>query len=145
MIASDSQGAPQFVKMSARGGEEGGKVVVGSVVRRRAEDVVEEMAAIAEVERARMFAPPPPTPTYAGGFAFSLRRPIPHRKVINPVPPPSPEEVKIAAVRRREFEEGEAYLLEKARRLASRPRSPTPPRMADDHYDLARWAFRRGL
>ena len=129
--------------MSTRGGKE--VVIVGSVARRQSGDVVREMAEIAEVEKARMTAPAPPTPTYAGGFTYSQRRPRPHRKPINPVPPPSPEEARIAAVRRREFEEGEAHLLEEARRLASRPRSPTPPRKPDDHYDLARWAFRRGL
>ena len=121
------------------------KIVVGTVVRRRNEEVVAEMAEIAKHERARMFAQAPPAPPYYGRFAYSERRPVRHQKPINPVPPPSPEEARVAAVRRREFEEGEAHLLDEARRLANRPRTPTPPRKADDHYDLARWAFRRGF
>ena len=143
MTVSSSQGAPNSSVMSARGEETEERSVVGSVVRRRNEDVVEEMAAIARVERARMTAPAPPSPVYAGGFTYSQRRPRPHRKPINPIPPPSPEEVRVAAVRQREFEAGEAYLLEEARQLAGRPRTPTPPRKPDDHFDLARWSIRR--
>ena len=118
---------------------------MGSVVRRRNKDVVEEMAEFAKVDRARMTAPAPPTPIFAGGFRYSQRRPRPHRKPINPVPPPSPEEVRVAAVRQREFAAGEAHLLEEARQIASRPRTPTPPRKVDDHYDLAKWSLRRGF
>ena len=131
------------VEMSTRGEETEGRTVVGSVVRRRARDVVEEMAKIAEVDRARMTAPAPPAPVFAGGFRYSQRRPRPHRKPINPVPPPSTEELRVAAVRQREFEAREAHLLEEARRIVSRPRTPTPPRKEDDHYDLARWSVRR--
>ena len=138
-----SKGPLNSTNMSARGEKTVEKAVVGSVVRRQSEDVVEEMAVIARVERARMTAPAPPTPTYAGGFTYSQRRPRPHRKPINPVPPPSPEEVRVAAVRQREFEAGEAHLLEEARQLAGRPRTPTPPRKVDDHFDLARWSIRR--
>ena len=131
--------------MSAR---EERKLVVGTVVRRPSEEVVEEMAAIARHDRARMVAQasPTPSPTPCPG-QYSHVRPIRHRtrKPINPVPPPLPEEARVAAVRRREFEAGEAHLLEEGRRLVDRPRTPTPPRRADDHYDLARWAFRRGF
>ena len=116
---------------------------MGSVARRQSGDVVREMAEIAEVEKARMTAPAPPTPTYAGGFRYSQRRPRPHRKPINPIPPPSPEQLRVAAVRQREFAAGEAHLLEEARRLARRPRTPTPPRRSDDHYDLEKWSRRR--
>ena len=137
------------------------KVVVGTVVRRRNDEVVKEMASIARDDRARMSAQAeeaaefsrrevarmtaqtPSTPLYPGRFRGGRRRCL--RQPINPVPPPSPEEAQVAAVRRREFEEGEAYLLERARRSADRPRTPTPPRKDDDHYDLARWAFRRGF
>ena len=129
--------------MSAR--EDAKRVVVGTVVRRRSEDVVREMAEIAVHERARMTARAPPAPPYPGRFEWSRLRPIRHVKPINPIPPPSPEEAAIAAVKRREFEAEEARILEKARRSADRPRTPTPPRKSDDHYDLARWAFRRGL
>ena len=146
MIASfRRKGSLNSSSMSARGEETEGGAVVGSVVRRRNEDVVEEMAAIARIERARMTAPAPPTPIYAGGFRYSQRRPRPHRKPINPVPPPSPEEVRVAAVRQREFAAGEAHLPEEARRIADRPRTPTPPRRVDDHYDLAKWSLRRWL
>ena len=129
--------------MSAR---EERNTVVGTVVRRPTEEVVEEMAAIARHDRARMVAQasPTPTPTPCPG-SYSRRRPVRHRKPINPVPPPLPEEARVAAMRRREFEAGEAHLLEEAGRLVDRPRTPTPPRKPDDHYDLARWAFRRGL
>ena len=132
--------------MSARKVSE--KVVVGTVVRRRGEEVVAEMAEIAKVDRARMAAQAaqsltkPPHPRRA---EWSRLRPIRLVRPINPIPPPSPEEVVAAAVKRREFEEGEAWILKEADRLASRPRSPTPPRKEDDHYDLAKWAFRRGF
>ena len=145
MSISRASGPLNSSGMSARGGETEGKAVVGSVVRRRAEDVVEEMAAIAKVERARMTAPPPPTPIYAGGFRYSQRRPRPHRKPINPVPPPSPEEARVAAARGRQLAEEEAFLLEAAERWGSRPRRPAPPNRNDDPYDLAKWASRRGL
>ena len=118
-------------------------VVMGSVARRRSEDVLREMAEIAEFEKARMTAQAPPTPAYPGRFAYSQRRPHPHRAPINPVPPPSPEQLRVAAVRQRENAAGEAHLLEEAERLARRPRTPTPPRRSDDHYDLAKWSRRR--
>ena len=138
------------------------RVVVGTVVRRRSEEVVEEMAGIAmndrarmsaqveeaaEIarrEKARMTAQAPPTPLYSGRFRDGQRR-CRLRQPINPVPPPPPEEARVAAVIRRELEEGEARILERARQWADRPRTPTPPREEDDHYDLARWAFRRGF
>ena len=145
MTVSSSQGAPNSSVMSARGEETEERSVVGSVVRRRNEDVVEEMAAIARYERARITAPAPPPPVYAGGFRYSQHRPRPHRKPINPVPPPSPEEARVAAIRQREFAAGEAHLLEEAGQIANRPRTPTPPRSVDDHYDLAKWSFRRRL
>ena len=145
--------------MSAK---KGPKAVVGTVVRRRNDEVVVEMAEIAKYdrarmsaqaeeaaefarrERARMTAQAPPTPLYPGRFRENQRR-CRLRQPINPVPPPSPEEAQIAAIRRREIEEEEAHLLERVGRWANRPRTPTPPRKDDDHYDLARWAFRRGF
>ena len=127
--------------MSTR--ENAEKVVVGTVARRRCEDVVAEMAEIAESERARMFARAPPTPPYPGRFIYSQRRPVRHVKPINPAPPPDPEQVRVAAIRLREEAAGEAYLLEEASRLARRPRTPTPPRAEDDVYDLARWSRQR--
>ena len=137
------------------------RVVVGTVVRRPKEEVVEEMARIAvedkarmsaraeetaeaaKRERARMSAHAPPTPLYSGRFREQRRcRP---RQPLNPLPPRTPEEARCAAVRRRELEEEEAHLLERVGRWANRPRAPTPPRRDDDHYDLARWGVRRGL
>ena len=119
-------------------------VGVGSVMRRRSEDVVKEMAEIARWDRARMVAQasPTPTPTPCPG-RYSQRRPTRHRKPINPAPPPEPEQVRVAAIRAVEVAEREAYLLEEADRLIRRPRTPTPPRKQDDHYDLAKWSRQR--
>ena len=136
------------------------KVVVGTIVRRPSQEVVQEMARIAVCERARisaraeesaeaartekarMTAQAPPTPLYPGRYQDGQnRRP---RQPINPTPLPSPEEVQLAAIRRREHKAAEAHIVEEGRRLMERPRTPTPPRRSDDHFDLARWAFRRG-
>ena len=135
------------------------KPIVGTVVRRPSEEVVSEMARIAvndrarmsaqaeeaaefaKRERARMSAQAPETPLYPGRFREERR----HRQPLNPLPPRTPEEARVAAIRRREVEEEEANLLERIGRWANRPRAPTPPRRDDDHYDLARWAVRRGL
>ena len=132
--------------MSAR--EDAGRFVVGTVVRRRSEEVVEEMAELAKGDKARRVAQASPTPTVViRPGRYSARPPIRHRarRPINPAPPPSPEEARVAAIRRVEMEAAEAYLLEEGRRLIDRPRTPTPPRKADDPYDLARWSFRRGF
>ena len=133
--------------MSAPRREEARKVVfVGSVARRPSVEVVEEMAALARQEKARMTAPVPPTPQIPGRFEFSRRRPVPHRRPINPVPPTSPErEFRVTAVTKRDHDAREAYLLEEAEKLARRPRTPTPPRQANDYYDLARWSQQRWI
>ena len=131
--------------MSAR--EDAERFAVGTVVRRRSEEVVEEMAKLAEGEKARMVAQASPSPTVIIHLdRYSARPPIRHRarRPINPAPPPSPEEIQVAAIRRREHRAAEAHILEEGRRLMERPRTPTPPRRADDPFDLARWAFRRG-
>ena len=64
-------------------------VGIGSVKRRQSADVVKEMAEIAKGDIARMVAQasPTPTPTPSPG-RYSQRRPIKHRKAINPVPAP---------------------------------------------------------
>ena len=133
--------------MSAREKKGAREVVfVGSVVRRPNVEVVEERAALARQDRARMTAPIPPAPQTPGRFWFSRRPPLPHRAPINPVPPASPgrsRTVQIAAVSTRDHDEREAYLLEEAEKLARRPRTPTPPRSEDDHYDLAKWSRQR--
>ena len=117
--------------------------VVGSVARRPTSEVVEEMAALAAVERARMTAPQPPTPEFPGRFEYSQRRPRPLRRGINP----APQVFRVASIRdardSRDHEERERYLLEEAERIARRPRTPTPPRRDDNFYDLARWSVRR--
>ena len=119
-------------------------VYVGSVVRRPSAEVVEEMAALAVRDKQRMTAPIPPAPQNPGRFRYSRLPPLPHRRPINPVPPASPErEVRVAAILTRGRDEREAFLMEEAEKLARRPRSPTPPRRADDHYDLAKWSRQR--
>ena len=119
-------------------------VGVGSVARRPSVEIVEEMAEIARGEKARMVAQaaPTPTPTPCPG-QYSRRRPIKHRKPLNPAPPPEPEFVRVAAIRATEDAEREAYLLEEGDRLIRRPRTPTPPRKTNDHYDLAKWTRQR--
>ena len=138
------------------------KVVGGTVVRRQTEEVVAEMARIAMYDKARMSAQAeetaevarrekarmtvqvPPTPLYPGRYRDG-QRPRRLRPPINPIPPPSPEQARVAAVRGRQLQEEEARLLKDAERWADRPRTPATPRCKDDHYDLARWASRRGL
>ena len=119
-------------------------VKVGCVARRRSADVVEEMAEIAKGERARMVAQaaPTPTPTPTPG-RYSQRRPVKLRKPINPVPPPSPEQLRVAAVRRRKHDEEEERFLDEVQRMVGRPRTPTPPRAGEDPYGFAQWAQRR--
>ena len=130
--------------MSTR--EDAGKVVVGAVMRRRSEEVVEEMAEIAKGEKTRMAAqaaqalPRPPRQCKA---EWSDLRPIRLRKPINPVPPPSPEQLRVAAVKRREHIEEEKRFLDKVERVVGRPRTPTPPRAGEDPYGFAQWAQRR--
>ena len=122
-----------------------GAVVVGAVVRRRPEEVVREMAEIAKCDRARMAAQAEqalPRTLHLRETRWSGRRPIKWRQ-INPVPPPSPEERQIAAVRQRERAEEEKQFLENEARIFGRPRTPTPPRKGEDPYGFAKWAQRR--
>ena len=117
------------------------KVAVGGVVRRPSSEVVREMAALAEVEKARMTAPAPPTVQFPGRFSYSQRRP---RKLHRPINPAPPETFQVAAMRSSwDSDERERYLLEAAEEAARRPRTPTPPRQPDDHFDLARWSIQR--
>ena len=119
-------------------------VKVGCVARRRSADVVAEMAEIAKIERARLVAQaaPTPTPTPTPG-RYSQRRPVKLRKPVNPVPSPSPEQRRVAAVRRRKHDEEEKFFLDDAQRRIGRPRTPTPPRAGEDPYGFAQWAQRR--
>ena len=148
---------PTAPAMSAQRRE---KVVVGTVVRRPSEEVVEEMARIAvndrarmsaraeetaeaaRIEKARMTAQAPPTPLYPGRYQDGQhrRRPSPP---INPAPTPSPERLRVAAVRRREYDEEERRFIDGLERRVGRPRTPTPPRTGTDPYGFAQWAQRR--
>ena len=119
---------------------EGTKRGLEWVVRRPAAEVVAEMAALARQDRAKMTAPIPPTPRPPGRFWISRRPPLP--PPINPCTPASPERrrsVRVAAVSANAHQEREALLLKEAEEAARRPRTPSPPRRDDDHYDLARW------
>ena len=116
--------------------------------RRPTAKVVEEMAALARQDKARMTTPIPPTPQPPGRFWVARRPPLPPRPPINPYAPASPERlrsVRVAAVSAREHQEREAFLLKEAEEAARRPRTPSPPRHDEDYYDLARWSRRRWL
>ena len=141
-VASVTRALKKSSAMSARKVNE--KVVVGTVVRRRCEEVVAEMAEIAKYDKARMVAVATPTPTPTPGLGqYSRDRPIKHRRPINPVPPPSPEQLQVAAVKRREHAEEERRFLDNEERIFGRPRAPTPPRAGEDPYGFAKWAARR--
>ena len=122
---------------------------VGSVIRRPAAEVLEEMEVLAREDRRKISTPIPPAPRPPGRFWITRRPPLPPRPPpINPYIPPSPdraEVARVAAVRARAHEESEAYLLAKADAAAAVPREPSPPRAEDDHYDLAKWSRRRWL
>ena len=135
--------APIFIRHSpSKKMSQKEKVVVGSVARRPNSEVVEEMAAIAVEERRRMTTPAPPAPEYPGKFIYSRRRPRPLHRPLNPAPPE--HAFQVAAMRTSwECDERERYLLEAAEKAARRPRTPTPPRQPDNHYDLARWSVLR--
>ena len=123
------------------------------VIRRPKAEVLEEMAALARQDRARMTAPIAPAPRPPGRFWID-RRP-PQRPPINPFIPVSPErplDAHVAAVRAQARKEEEKASLEREEELrawayehAARPRTPSPPREAEDHYDLARWNRQRWI
>ena len=123
------------------------------VVRRPKAEVLEEMAALASLDKARMTAPIAPAPRPPGRFWID-RRPPP-RPPINPFIPVSPErplDASVAAVRAQARKEEEKASLEREEELrawayehAARPRTPSPPREAEDHYDLARWNRQRWI
>ena len=138
--SSPSPTSPIVAKMSEEG------VAVGSVVRRINSEVVKEMAALAVVEKARMTAPAPPALEFPGRFYYSQRRPRTlHRPTLHrPINPAPPETFRVAAMSASwNDDERERFLLKAAEEAARRPRTPTPPRQPDDHYDLARWSVRR--
>ena len=123
---------------------------MGSVSRPPAAEILEEMAALARQDRAKISTPIPPAPRPQGRFSIIRRPPLPRQPPINPYTPPSPERVEdrlrrveAAAMSARAHEEAEKHLLSMADEDAARPRSPSPPRDEEDHYDLAKWNQRR--
>ena len=114
------------------------------VVRRPPAEVVAEMAALAREDRIKITTPIPPAPRPPARFWIDRRPPLP--PPINPYVPTSPERrqsVRVAAMSTRAHQEREAWLLKEAEELLRRPRTPSPPRRDDDHYDLARWNRQR--
>ena len=122
---------------------------VGSVARRPVAEVLDEMEGLAREERRRVTTPIPPAPRPPGRFYVVQRPPLPPRPPpINPYVPESPDRatiVRAAAVRARAHQESEARILAEADAAAATPRERSPPRDADDFYDLARWSRRRWL
>ena len=126
--------------------QEGKRVVADTVVRRRPEEVVAEMAVIAKEEKRRMTAQAAQAleaPRRLERVAWSHLRPVRLSPPINPAPTPSPEQLRVAAVRRREFDEEERQFIDGLERRVGRPRTPTPPRTGEDPYGFAKWALRR--
>ena len=136
-------------EQGAKSEEQGARRVwVGSVARRPAAEVVEELGALARKDRRRMTTPVTPAPRPPTRFSITWRPPLPPRQPINPYLPDSPDRasvIRAAAVRARALEEVEAYHLAEADAEAARPREKTPPRDAEDYFDLARWNRRRWL
>ena len=126
-------------KMSARKGN----VVADTVVRRRPEEVVAEMAVIAKEERGRITAQAAQAPQRLEKVAYSRLRPIRLSLPANPAPTPQPEQLRVAAVRRRECDEEERRFIDGLEERIGRPRTPTPPRTGTDPYGFAQWAQRR--
>ena len=125
---------------------EGKRVVADTVVRRQPEEVVAEMAEIAKEEKARMTAQAAQalqTPRRLEKVAWSRLRPVRLSPPINPAPTPPPEQLRVAAVRRREYDEEERRFIDGLEKRVGRPRTPTPPRSGEDPYGLAKWAQRR--
>ena len=125
---------------------EGRRVVADTVVRRRPEEVVAEMAEIARDDKARMAAQAARAlakPLRPGKVEWSRLRPVRLKTPVNPVPPPSPEQLRVAAVKRREHDEEEKRFLDHLEKTVGRPRTPTPPRTGEDPYGFAKWALRR--
>ena len=125
---------------------EGKRVVADTVVRRQPEEVVAEMAEIAKEERARMSAQAAQalqTPRRLEKVAWSRLRPVRLSPPINPAPTPPPEQLRVAAVRRRAHDEEERRFIDGLEKRVGRPRTPTPPRSGEDPYGFAKWAQRR--
>ena len=135
--------------MSARSKEQGArKVWVGSVARRPVAEVLEEMEVLAREDRRTVSTPIPPAPRPPGRFYVTRRPPLPPPPPINPYAPDTPDRalvIRAAAVSARAHQEAEAWILAEADAAAAVPREASPPRAANDHYDLAKWSRRRWL
>ena len=127
------------------------KVGVGSVRRRPTAEILEEMAALARQDRAKLSTPFPPAPRPQTSFSIVRRPPLP--RPINPfipAPPERPLDAHVAAARARSLREEEKADSEREEWLrawafdnAARPRTPSPPRDAEDYYDLAKFGRQR--
>ena len=115
-----------------------------------ASDREEELASACRDDR-RKISTPIPRPTSGTPHRFwvshgpKLPTPPPRREPINPVIPDAVQSVRAAAISARAREETEEYLrplLEEAASAAAAPKQRSPPREADDHYDLAKWGRR---
>ena len=126
--------------------QKGKRVVADTVVRRRTEEVVAEMAEIAKEEKRRITAQAAQAlqaPRRIEMVAYSRLRPVRLSQPINPAPTPQPEQLRVAAVRRRERDEEERRFIDGLEERIGRPRTPTPPRAGSDPYGFAQWAQRR--
>ena len=127
------------------------KVWVGGVARRPAAEVVEEMEVLAREDRRALAAPIPLAPRPPGRFYVTRRPPLPSPPPINPYVPDTPDRARllraaaISARARQDIDDVVRPLLEEADAAAAAPKKASPPRDAEDHYDLARWARRRWL
>ena len=125
------------------------KVHVGCVARRPVADVLEEMGTLAREDRRKISTPIPQAPRQPGRFYVTRRPPLPpQRAPINPYVPDSPDRAAIAraaAVRASTLQEIEDFYLAEAAADAAAPRETTPPRDADDVFDLAKWNRRRWI
>ena len=110
------------------------------------------MAALARQDRAKLSTPFPPAPRpQTASFSIVRRPPLP--RPINPfipAPPERPLDARVAAARARSLREEEKADSEREEWLrawafdnAARPRTPSPPRDAEDYYDLAKFGRQR--
>ena len=124
-------------------------MVVGSVARRPAEEIVEELEELCCHDR-RVVSAPIPRPASGTPHRFWIGQgpPLPApppRQPINPAIPDTVRRVQAAAISARAREATEQYLrplLEEAASTSAAPKQGSPPREADDHYDLAKWGRR---
>ena len=146
--------SPTAVKMSSPGKTKGRgeTVVVGGVTVRPASDREGEFLRACRDDRRKLSTPiPRPASGTPHRFWIGQGPPLPApppRRPINPVIPDIPDTVRrvqAAAISARAREATEQYLrplLEEAASASVAPKRGSPPREADDHYDLAKWGRR---